>query len=84
MIYFRKAYFRLAKEHHPDVRKKDNEDKQFEMVNEAYHTLKHPKTRKLYDRTGLSLDDQKAAGSYTSSYGDRIKTAIDKDEDEIK
>ena len=57
------AYFNLAKTHHPDVKSSENEESiNFEMINEAYQTLKTEKSRKLYDRTGLSADDQKQGG----------------------
>jgi DnaJ-class molecular chaperone len=54
------AYFKLAKMYHPDVEDQDKKsDIDFEKINEAYRTLKETKTRKLYDRTGLSVEEQK-------------------------
>ncbi|MDQ2973163.1 MAG: DnaJ domain-containing protein [bacterium] len=42
----RKAYLRLAKEHHPD---RGGDSKRMNKLNEAYETLKEPKARELYD-----------------------------------
>lgn len=61
LIRYRKAYFKLAKTHHPDVSKDSETAKKFEKINEAYQTLKNPEARKLYDRTGLNADEQKSA-----------------------
>ncbi|MDQ3093796.1 MAG: DnaJ domain-containing protein [bacterium] len=42
----RKAYLRLAKEHHPD---RGGDETRMNRLNEAYETLKETKARELYD-----------------------------------
>jgi len=54
----KKAYFKLAKQFHPDVNKaKDAKDK-FGEINEAYETLSDSSKKKLYDTYGMSADEQ--------------------------
>ena len=49
----KKAYKNLAKEHHPDVAKnKEEAEKKFKDINEAYQVLKDPQKRKQYDQFG--------------------------------
>jgi molecular chaperone DnaJ len=49
----RRAYRRLAKQHHPDVSGGDPEaDGRFKDINEAYEVLKDPQKRAAYDRYG--------------------------------
>lgn len=49
------AYRKLAREHHPDmVAKEDKEqaEKRFKEINEAYQVLNDPEKRKMYDQFG--------------------------------
>ncbi len=46
------AYRKLARKHHPDVNKEPSAEDRFKEINEAYHVLSDPKTRKRYDRFG--------------------------------
>ncbi len=49
------AYRKLAREHHPDmVAKEDKEqaEKRFKEINEAYQVLNDPEKRKMYDQYG--------------------------------
>lgn len=49
----KRAFRRLAREHHPDVRKDDpGADERFKEINEAYQVLGDPERRTQYDRFG--------------------------------
>lgn len=46
------AYRRLARKYHPDINKDPTAEDKFKEINEAYHVLSDPDTRKRYDRFG--------------------------------
>jgi curved DNA-binding protein len=46
------AFRTLARKHHPDVNKDPGAEDRFKEINEAYHVLSDPNTRKRYDRFG--------------------------------
>ena len=49
----KKAFRKLAMQHHPDRNKDDKEaEKRFKTINHAYDILKDPETRAAYDRYG--------------------------------
>ncbi|OIP97337.1 molecular chaperone DnaJ [candidate division WWE3 bacterium CG09_land_8_20_14_0_10_39_24] len=49
----KKAYKKLAKEHHPDVAKdKAAAEKRFKEINEAYHVLSDPEKKRMYNQFG--------------------------------
>ncbi len=53
----KKAYRKLAREHHPDVvaeKDKVEAEKRFKEINEAYRILSDPEKRKMYDQFGTA------------------------------
>lgn len=51
----KRAFRRLAREHHPDVKKHDPQaEEHFKAINEAYRVLSDPERRAQYDRFGTA------------------------------
>ncbi|OGB87427.1 molecular chaperone DnaJ [candidate division WOR-1 bacterium RIFCSPLOWO2_02_FULL_46_20] len=50
----KKAYRKLAREHHPDVNKAKGSEEKFKEINEAYQTLSDPNKRSQYDYYGTA------------------------------
>src|SRR5438046_5672488 len=48
----KKAYRKLARQHHPDVNKKPEAERRFKEINEANEVLSDPSKRKRYDTVG--------------------------------
>lgn len=55
----KKAFRKLARQHHPDVAKdKKSAEEKFKEINEAYEVLSDPEKRKKYDRLGARWQDE--------------------------
>ena len=59
----KKAYAKLAQEHHPDKNPDPSSKEKFSKITEAYQTLNDPKKREVYDQYGMSADEQKEYGA---------------------
>src|SRR6201996_3852358 len=69
-----RAYRKLARQYHPDVNKDPAAEDRFKEVNEAYHVLSDPDTRKRYDRFGEDFrkvpeDWEERAGAGAGGFG---------------
>lgn len=59
----KKAYFKKAKQFHPDVNKTAGAKEKFAEINEAYETLGDEQKKRVYDMTGMTGDQQTQAGA---------------------
>lgn len=57
----KKAYRKLAHQHHPD--KQGGDEKKFKEINEAYQVLSNKEKRAQYDQFGTTFDAAAAGGS---------------------
>eukprot|EP00250_Pteridium_aquilinum_P002891 c13130_g1_i1 orf=667-2010(-) len=59
----KKAYYGLAKVHHPDMNKGDGDaEKRFQEIQKAYEVLKDDEKRALYDQLGSEAYEQVGSG----------------------
>ncbi len=63
----KKAYRKLAHQHHPD--KGGGDDTRFKEINEAYQVLGDAKKRQTYDRFGSAAFEQGGAGPDMGGFG---------------
>ncbi|GMH30655.1 hypothetical protein Nepgr_032498 [Nepenthes gracilis] len=55
----KKAFYALAKKHHPDMNKEDTDaEKKFQEINKAYEVLKDEQERAAYDQLGHDAYEQ--------------------------
>lgn len=52
----KKAYRKLARQHHPDISKAADASARMQEVNEAYDVLRDPERRAAYDRVGQGFE----------------------------
>jgi len=61
----KRAYRKLARQHHPDVAEdKTAAEHHFKQINEAYEVLSDPHKRERYDRFGTAEDGMRGMGDF--------------------
>lgn len=65
----KRAYRKLAREHHPDVNKAADAAEKFSKINHAYEVLSDAKKRKLYDQFGEAGLDPNFGAGFGAGFG---------------
>ncbi|HYI22522.1 MAG TPA: DnaJ domain-containing protein, partial [Candidatus Limnocylindrales bacterium] len=66
----KKAFRKLARQHHPDVNKQDAAaETRFKEITEANEVLSDPEKRKLYDQLGSNWQAYQQGGGSAGSAG---------------
>jgi len=72
----KRAYRRLARQHHPDVSENADDQERFKEVSNAYEVLSDPRKREMYDLGGDPLRSSGASGGPGGMGGDFTFTDI--------
>lgn len=70
----KRAYRRLAHQHHPD--KTGGDEEKFKRINEAYEVLSDAGKRSQYDQFGRTFDDAAGGGGF-GPFGTRVNVNFD-------
>lgn len=65
----KRAYRKLARQHHPDVNKEPGSAEKFKEINEAYQVLSDPNKRSQYDYFGPAYRQAGQAGGPEGGFG---------------
>lgn len=68
-LEIKKSFIKLAKEFHPDKNPNASKEK-FKKITEAYQTLTDIKKRDLYDKKGMTKEDQQMYNNKNNNYDD--------------